>query len=64
MKYKCKVKYKCSQTKMIKKKFKKTNSNSYRVICAKCGKKSTVPFKPTQNKPIYCKTCFMKRKNN
>ena len=26
--------------------------------CAKCGKESEVPFKPTNNKPVYCRDCF------
>ena len=28
------------------------------VICADCGKKCEVPFKPTSNKPVYCSDCF------
>lgn len=28
------------------------------VVCAKCGKETTVPFKPTGNKPVYCRDCF------
>ncbi len=26
--------------------------------CAKCGRKCDVPFKPSGNKPIYCRSCF------
>ncbi|HIG96430.1 TPA: hypothetical protein HA249_06110 [Candidatus Woesearchaeota archaeon] len=29
-------------------------------VCDKCGKECTVPFKPTQNKPVYCSDCFRK----
>ncbi|MFH1181487.1 MAG: CxxC-x17-CxxC domain-containing protein [Candidatus Woesearchaeota archaeon] len=28
------------------------------VICAKCGRSCEVPFKPTSNKPVYCRSCF------
>ena len=28
------------------------------VICADCGKATTVPFKPTQGKPVLCRDCF------
>ena len=28
------------------------------VICDSCGTKCEVPFKPTSDKPIYCKECF------
>jgi len=30
----------------------------YTVICDKCKKETTVPFKPTGNRPVYCKSCF------
>jgi len=33
------------------------------VTCADCGKETTVPFKPTQGKPVLCRDCFKKSKN-
>jgi CxxC-x17-CxxC domain-containing protein len=30
----------------------------YHAICDKCGVECDVPFKPTGNKPIYCRSCF------
>ena len=27
-------------------------------VCAKCGKDCKVPFKPTGDKPVYCRSCF------
>jgi CxxC-x17-CxxC domain-containing protein len=30
----------------------------FQAICDKCGRECDVPFKPTGNKPIYCRTCF------
>lgn len=32
----------------------------FKVICSKCGKECEVPFKPTNNKPIFCRECFKK----
>lgn len=29
--------------------------------CAACGIETTVPFKPTSDKPVYCKDCFQSR---
>ncbi len=29
-------------------------------ICASCGKECKVPFKPTGDKPVYCRACFSK----
>ncbi len=30
--------------------------------CSACGKMTTVPFKPTQGRPVYCRECFQSRK--
>ncbi len=30
----------------------------HQAICAKCGQECDVPFKPTGNKPVYCRSCF------
>ena len=30
------------------------------VQCALCGVETTVPFKPTQGRPVYCRDCFLK----
>ena len=31
---------------------------SYEAVCAECGASTTVPFKPTQGRPVYCRDCF------
>ena len=31
---------------------------SYDVVCAGCGASTTVPFKPTQGRPVYCRDCY------
>jgi CxxC-x17-CxxC domain-containing protein len=30
--------------------------------CSQCGRETTVPFKPTQGRPVYCRECFLTRK--
>jgi len=30
----------------------------YSAICAACGKEATVPFEPTEGRPVYCKECY------
>ena len=30
--------------------------------CSNCGKDTTVPFRPTQGRPVFCKECFQHRK--
>jgi CxxC-x17-CxxC domain-containing protein len=29
------------------------------VICAQCGEQTTVPFYPSQGRPVYCRACFV-----
>lgn len=29
-----------------------------RTVCSGCGKETTVPFKPTQGRPVFCRECF------
>ena len=35
-----------------------------RVICAACKSECEVPFKPSSNKPVYCRDCFSKNGKN
>ena len=35
----------------------------FEIICSRCGKKADVPFKPTGDKPAYCKECWDKIKS-
>jgi CxxC-x17-CxxC domain-containing protein len=32
--------------------------------CTDCGNATTLPFKPTPGKPVYCRTCFSKHMTN
>lgn len=32
----------------------------YTVICAECGVETQVPFKPTDDRPVYCRDCFQR----
>ncbi len=31
-----------------------------KVVCSNCGKETEVPFKPTGDRPVYCRECFAK----
>lgn len=33
----------------------------HRAICSSCGKSCEVPFRPTGEKPVYCRDCFAGR---
>jgi CxxC-x17-CxxC domain-containing protein len=30
-----------------------------KVSCARCGEGTTVPFYPSQGRPVYCRSCFL-----
>jgi len=36
----------------------------HKAVCDDCGKNCQVPFKPSNNKPIYCSNCFEKYDNS
>jgi CxxC-x17-CxxC domain-containing protein len=33
-----------------------------RTVCSQCGAETTVPFKPTQGRPVLCRSCFQQQK--
>ncbi len=37
---------------------------TYKAVCDACGGEATVPFEPTEGRPVYCSECFEKMKNN
>ncbi|MDH5793571.1 DNA-directed RNA polymerase [Candidatus Bathyarchaeota archaeon CG_4_8_14_3_um_filter_42_8] len=36
---------------------------TYKAVCAECGKECEVPFKPDGSRPVYCRECYAKRRN-
>jgi len=36
----------------------------HKAVCADCKKECEVPFKPSGDRPVYCKECFSKRKSS
>jgi len=41
-----------------------TSRSLFEVICAECGKRTQVPFKPLTGKPILCRDCFVQKKRH
>ena len=35
----------------------------HKATCAECGKECEVPFKPSQDRPVYCRECFQKKRD-
>ncbi|MFH1459384.1 MAG: CxxC-x17-CxxC domain-containing protein [Candidatus Omnitrophota bacterium] len=36
----------------------------HKATCAKCNKECEVPFKPSGDRPVYCKECFSKNRDS
>ena len=36
----------------------------YNVKCSNCGKDTQVPFRPSGDRPVYCRDCYMQKKNS
>lgn len=34
------------------------------VRCAQCGQQTTVPFYPSQGRPVFCRSCFLAQREN
>lgn len=34
----------------------------YDAVCSDCGQPCQVPFKPSGDRPVYCRECFSKHK--
>ncbi|MEP6643788.1 MAG: zinc-ribbon domain containing protein [Acidobacteriaceae bacterium] len=34
-----------------------------RTVCSECGKETTVPFRPTQGRPVLCRECFQQKRH-
>jgi len=34
------------------------SQETFEAVCAKCGQKCDLPFKPRGDKPVYCRDCF------
>jgi CxxC-x17-CxxC domain-containing protein len=37
---------------------------THKAICSDCKKECEVPFKPSGDRPIYCRECYSKRKDS
>ena len=51
----------CKQCKAKKQGDQRRRRIETQVTCSGCGSDTTVPFKPTQGRPVLCATCFTHR---
>ena len=52
----------CKSCRDARKQAAKANRVMYDAVCATCGKPCQVPFKPREDRPVYCSECFAKMK--
>jgi len=38
--------------------------HTYSTVCAACGVETTIPFEPTEGRPVYCRECYTKMKES
>jgi CxxC-x17-CxxC domain-containing protein len=42
--------------------FNRAPQQMHKAVCADCKKECEVPFKPKEDRPVYCRDCFSKHK--
>ena len=52
----------CKACRQNRKNAAKPEREMYTAVCAACGKEATVPFKPREDRPVYCSECFARMK--
>ena len=52
----------CKECRNARKNSMKAEREIHETVCASCGQTAKVPFKPHEDRPIYCSECFSKIK--
>ena len=52
----------CKECRDARKSANRANRVMYDAVCASCGAECQVPFKPREERPVYCSECFAKMK--
>lgn len=52
----------CKSCRNARKNGAKAEREMYEATCASCGGVAKVPFKPREDRPVYCSECFAKMK--
>ncbi len=48
----------CKECRDIRKSSLRASREMHETTCASCGQTARVPFKPSEDRPIYCSDCF------
>ncbi len=52
----------CKACRDARKNSTRTEREMFEATCASCGKVAKVPFRPREDRPVYCSECFAKMK--
>ena len=52
----------CKECRDARKQAIKGEREKFKATCAACGGEAEVPFKPREDRPVYCSVCFAKMK--
>jgi CxxC-x17-CxxC domain-containing protein len=52
----------CRQAKKDARRSSGERREMYEAVCSECGKTTEVPFKPSNDRPVYCRECYEARK--
>ena len=52
----------CKECRVARKQASKGEREKFKAVCANCGGEAELPFKPREDRPVYCSACFAKMK--
>lgn len=52
----------CPECRQARKRQRNTGREMFDVVCASCGVTTQVPFKPVNDRPVYCRDCYQKQR--
>ena len=52
----------CPECRTARKRQRSADREMHTVTCADCGCETQVPFKPTEDRPVYCRDCYQKQR--
>ncbi|MDR2655766.1 MAG: zinc-ribbon domain containing protein [Oscillospiraceae bacterium] len=53
----------CKSCRNARKNVQKPEREYFTATCANCGGEARIPFRPREDRPVYCSNCFEKMKN-
>lgn len=54
----------CKACRTARKAASRGNREMFTTVCANCGKEATVPFQPSNDRPVYCSECYAAMKQD